>query len=189
MTKLLVVDDKEQNRYLLQTLLMRHGYDVILAADGLEALKVARDNPPDMIVSDILMPGMDGYALCRQWRRDDELNEIPFVFYTVAYTNPEDEQLALRMGAARFIRKPQEQQAFLDMIEEVIEEHKAGRQPRPLEPVLEETVYFKEYNEALIRKLEDKLVGLDSAKTSLERERAGRNQDEGSVTTGQGDRP
>jgi PAS domain S-box-containing protein len=170
MTKLLVVDDNEQNRYLLQALLIRHGYDVIVAADGGEALEKARDNPPDMIITDILMPGMDGYALCRQWKRDEKLNEIPFVFCTATYTDPKDEQIALSMGAARFIRKPQEQQALLDMIEEVIEEHKAGRLTPSREPVLEETVYLKEYNEALIRKLEGKLVELESANASLERE-------------------
>ena len=170
MTKLLVVDDNEQNRCLLQTLLTRHGYDVILAGDGLEALDKARDNPPGMIISDILMPGMDGYALCRHWKRDEKLKSIPFVFYTATYTDPDDEQLALDMGAARFIVKPQEPQAFLNMIEAVLAEHKAGRQPPPREALPEDTVYLKEYNAALIRKLEDKLVQLESGKASLERE-------------------
>jgi PAS domain S-box-containing protein len=170
MTKLLVVDDNEQNRSLLQRLLMRQGYDVVLARDGLDALEKARGNPPDLIITDILMPGMDGYSLCRHWKRDEKLKSIPFVFYTATYTDPKDEQLALDMGAERFIRKPQEQQAFLDMIEEVLAEHKAGGQPTPREAVPAETVYLKEYNAALVRKLEDKLVQFESAKASLERE-------------------
>ncbi|MBI5092308.1 MAG: PAS domain S-box protein, partial [Candidatus Hydrogenedentes bacterium] len=181
MSRLLVVDDNQQNCQLLETLLTRHGYDVLVAADGVEALKAARENPPDMIITDILMPGMDGYALCRQWKRDEKLKKIPFVFYTATYTDPKDEQLALRMGANRFIRKPQESQALVDIIEEIIETHKVGPRNPPSKPVLEETVYLKEYNQALIRKLEDKLVELESAKASLEREVAERKRTEETI--------
>jgi len=178
MTKVLVVDDSEQNRYLFQALLAGRGYEVLLAADGAEALAVAKDNPPDMIVSDILMPGMDGYALCRQWKRDEKLKDLPFVFYTATYTDPKDEQLALNMGADRFILKPQEPEALLAALEEVFQERKAGRPAPTRGPVLEETVYFKQYNEALIRKLEDKLVELESAKARLECEVAERKRAE-----------
>ena len=170
MTKILVADDNGPNRSLLQTLLTRQGYDVIAAADGAEALDKARENRPDMIISDILMPGMDGFALCRQWKHDEMLKEVPFVFYTSTYTDSKDRQLAQDLGAERFIVKPVEQQAFLNMITEIIEDHKAGRQTPPREPVLEETVYLKEYNAALVRKLGDKVVELESAKVFLERE-------------------
>ena len=64
MTRVLVVDDNEQNRYLLHVLLAGNGYEVELAADGVEALTLARDNPPDLVITDILMPQMDGYTLC-----------------------------------------------------------------------------------------------------------------------------
>jgi two-component system, cell cycle sensor histidine kinase and response regulator CckA len=180
MTRLLVVDDNEQNRYLLQALLTGHGYEVVLAAEGAEALEKARENPPDVIITDILMPGMDGYALCRQWKRDEKLKQVPLVFYTATYTDPRDEDLALSLGADRFIIKPQEPDVFMKAIEEVVEERQVGRLT-PIEPALEETVYFKEYNEALIRKLEDKLVELESAKASLECEVAERREAEESL--------
>ncbi len=170
MTKLLVVDDNDQNRYLLGVLLRGHGYDVILAADGIEALNAARDNPPDIIITDILMPGMDGYSLCRHCKADEKLRTIPLVFYTATYTDAKDEEFAMSLGAARFIVKPEEPDVFLCILEEIIAEQRSDRQAPPLEPVVEEAVYLKKYNETLIRKLEDKLVQLEYANGCLERE-------------------
>ena len=170
MKNILIVDDSPQNLYLLRTLLSRHGYGVTAAANGAEALEKARSERPDMIISDILMPKMDGFELCREWKRDGRLTDIPFVFFTATYTDPKDEKFALGLGAERFVVKPQETNLFLGMIEEVFSEHKAGRVTRPSEPQRDEVVYFKEYNEALIRKLEDKMVQVEEARRRLERE-------------------
>ncbi|MFQ5593450.1 MAG: PAS domain S-box protein [Anaerolineae bacterium] len=169
--KLLVVDDDEQNLYMLQVLLGGHGYHVETAANGQEALDKARSAPPDMIISDILMPVMDGFTLCRRWKTDVRLNEIPFVFYTATYTDPRDEEFALSLGAERFIVKPVEPDAFVQMLQEVIAEHEAGRLASPREPVEEEAVYLREYNEALIRKLEDKVLQLEEANQELTSQR------------------
>lgn len=167
MTTLLVVDDNEQDRYLLQALLTGHGCDVMLAADGVEALRKARKTPPDIVITDILMPRMDGYNLCRQWKRDDKLREIPLVFYTATYTDPLDEQLALGMGAERFVVKPQEPERLLDILREIIEAHKDGHLTPARTPVLEEAVCLEEHNKALSRKLDDKLVEIEHSKMRL----------------------
>ena len=74
---ILIVDDNEQNVYLLQALLGGNGYHVVTAAHGAEALAKARKNPPDLIISDILMPVMDGFALCREWKKDERLKSHP----------------------------------------------------------------------------------------------------------------
>ena len=71
-------------------------------------LEKAHADPPDLIVSDILMPVMDGYTLCRQCKSDEHLKQIPFIFYTATYTEPKDEKFALSLGADRFVLKPQE---------------------------------------------------------------------------------
>jgi PAS domain S-box-containing protein len=176
--KLLIVDDNEQNRYMLQVLLEGYGYQVTSARDGAEALEVARRDPPDMIISDILMPVMDGFALCREWKKDEGLKAIPFVFYTATYTDPKDEKFALSLGAERFIVKPQEPDVFAEMVREVFENYKTDRLGALREPAEEEAVFFREYNEVLIRKLEDKLVQLEEANRVLEREIAERKQAE-----------
>ena len=167
MTKLLIVDDNEQNLYMLQVLLNGFGYEVTLAQDGAEALEKAHASPPDVIITDILMPVMDGFTLCRKWKKDAVLGTIPFVFYTATYADPKDEELALSLGAERFIRKPMEPSAFVEILREVIREAEAGRLVAPREPVEEEKIFLKEYNEALIRKLEDKMLQLEQTNRRL----------------------
>ncbi len=173
MKEILVVDDNPQNISLLRILLERHGYGVKSAANGAEALEKARSGRPDMIISDILMPVMDGFTLCREWKRDDRLKDVPFVFFTATYADPKDEKFAMGLGAERFIIKPQKEEKFLGMIEEVISMHEAGRLAAPREPERDEAVCLKEYNETLIRKLEDKMVQVEEAKRRLEQEVAG----------------
>ncbi|MBI5649162.1 MAG: GAF domain-containing protein [Chloroflexi bacterium] len=178
MTRLLLVDDDEQNLYLLQVLLHAQGYEIYVARDGTEALESARRNLPDVVISDILMPGMDGFTLCRAWKKDAQLGAIPFVFYTATYTDSRDEEFALNLGAERFIRKPAEPEVFVSILREVIAEHQQGKLVAPRAPEPEEAVYFKEYNATLVRKLEDKMVQLERANRDLENEIAERKQAE-----------
>jgi CheY-like chemotaxis protein len=170
MTKLLVVDDNAQNRYLAEVLFTGNGYEVESAANGAEALEKARQSPPDMIIADILMPVMDGFALCRQWKQDERLGSIPFIFYTATYTDPEDEKFGLSLGADRFFVKPCAPEKLIAAVEEVLRDHLARSPASPVDPVPDEDVYLKKYNQALIHKLEDKLAQLETANQSLENE-------------------
>ena len=174
MKNILVVDDNPQDLSLLQILLNKHGYMATVAANGAEALEKARSERPDMIITDILMPIMDGYTLFREWKRDDRLKDVPFVFFTATYTDPADEKFALGLGAERFIVKPQDQQVLLGIIEDVLSEQKAGRLANPCEPHRDEAVYLREFNVVLIRKLEDKMVQIERANRRLELEVAER---------------
>ncbi|GAI29795.1 unnamed protein product [marine sediment metagenome] len=117
--KILIVDDKEEERYLSKTLLKGSGYEVETAANGVEALEKLRAEGFDMIVSDILMPKMDGYQLCKECKEDEKLKDIPFVFFTAEYTEEGDENLALRLGVYKFIRKPIEADEFIKVIQGV----------------------------------------------------------------------
>ena len=180
MSTVLLVDDNPQNLYLLQVLLSANGFQVQGAANGAEALERARRDPPDMIISDILMPVMDGFTLCRAWKEDERLQPIPFVFYTATYTDPKDEDFARSLGADRFLIKPLEPDKFLTLILETLKNCQAGQPVAPHQPV-EEAEYYREYNATLIRKLEDKMLQLEKANRILEGDIAERQRAEGAL--------
>lgn len=167
MQRVLIVDDIAENRYFLEALLKGNGFEVCSAGNGSEALASARANPPDLIVADILMPVMDGYALCREWRADERLMRIPFIFYTATYTEKKDEALALGLGASRFVIKPQEPEILMGIIREVLDESRGFAAPPETSPLTENEL-LKTYNETLFRKLEKKMVDLEQANRELE---------------------
>src|SRR5687768_9713582 len=99
--KVLVVDDIASNLKLLRVTLEAEGITVGEATDGIAALAILRGEKFDAVISDILMPRMDGYRLCREIRLDPKLHQLPFIAYTSTYLSSGDEQLALRSGADR----------------------------------------------------------------------------------------
>ncbi len=170
MKSVLIVDDREQELYLLRVLLEGHGYTVVLASNGEDALKVGRMSQLDIIISDIMMPVMDGFRLCREWMEDERLQKIPFVFYSATYTDTKDEEFAMSLGAVRFIAKPAEPDEFMKVIQSVVRELDAGKiELRTLLPITDEEV-LKLYDERLINKLEQKTLALE--KEISERKRA-----------------
>ena len=161
MSKILIADDNAQNLYLLETVLKSRGHVVIPARNGIEAIELALKSPPDIIVTDILMPGMDGFELCRRWRAHELLNQIPFVFYTATYTDLKDEQFALSLGADRFMIKPQQPEVLIQAVEEVLAEPRKTRQASRKKSPENETKVLQKYNEVLFRKLEKKVKQLE----------------------------
>jgi two-component system cell cycle sensor histidine kinase/response regulator CckA len=167
MTRALIVDDNVANLYLLRALLQGHGYIVEEACNGAEALTKAQQNPPDLTISDLLMPVMDGYTLLRHWKADEQLKEIPFVVYTATYTEPRDERLALALGADAFIIKPAEPEPFMAAIHNVLMKEKRGELQAVSDRLFEESVLLNEYNEVLVRKLEKKALQLEQTNREL----------------------
>ena len=177
--KILSVDDKAENLYMLEALLRGHGHEVDSASNGLTALQLAERGVYDLIISDILMPRMDGFQLCRELKKDDRLRQIPFIFYTATYTDPRDAAFALSLGADRFLIKPLEPDAFIEGDRRSRRAESATARPprdrrsrRRTKPI-----YLKEYNARLIAKLEKKMLDLEAANRALqediaERERA-----------------
>ncbi len=168
MIRIVIVDDKEENLYLLRALLTGHGHEVIEARHGAEALVKARQSPPELIISDLLMPVMDGYTLLRHWKADDRLKQIPFIVYTATYTEPRDEKLALDLGADAFILKPAEPESFLARLREVLAKSESHEPTPARAPEGEERVVLKEYSEALVRKLEEKTLQLEQKNRELQ---------------------
>jgi PAS domain S-box-containing protein len=168
--KILSVDDKVENLYLLETMLKGAdcGYQVESAHNGVEALDALGRDKFDLIISDILMPQMDGFELCHRVKQRDDLRHIPFVFYTATYTEKKDEELGFRLGASRFIIKPQEPERFLAMLGQLLEEYKTGRLVSAPPPTENEEVLLKEYNRRLVRKLDRKVQQLDQTTHQLQ---------------------
>ncbi|MDO8397943.1 MAG: response regulator [Bradyrhizobium sp.] len=174
MPRVLIVDDSEDNLYYLRTLLGAYGYEVESALHGAEALEKARHSPPGLVISDLLMPVMDGYTLLRHWRQDDHLRNIPFVVYTATYTSVEDERLAINLGADAFIVKPKEPDEFMAAIGHVLSRVTgAGSKPVHMPEASDQDI-VKQYSAALVRKLEDKTIQLEAANRALQQEIAER---------------
>src|SRR3979411_1417996 len=106
MATVLIVDDREVNREFLVTLLGFYGHRLIEAGDGAQALALARSEHPDVIITDILMPTMDGYEFVRQLRAQPMLANAVVIFYTAHSHGPEAEKLAADCGVRYILTKP-----------------------------------------------------------------------------------
>ena len=159
--KTLIVDDNENSRMILKSILGSKKHVVTEVTNGRDALKMARKSPPDIIISDILMPVMDGFQLCREWKKDENLKQIPFVFYTATYTDKNDEAFAYNIGADRFIVKPVEPDKFIKIIQEVIEEAEKGKIKHGRPAGIDEKEGYKLYSKRLVQKLEKKMLDLE----------------------------
>jgi PAS domain S-box-containing protein len=165
--KVIIADDNEQNLYMLEALFRGHGHQVVTVRNGSEALTRLTIDEVDLIISDILMPVMDGYQLCRAVRADDKLKNIPFVFYTATYTEAKDVEFGLSLGADRYFIKPKDPEALFEAIVELI----AQRGPVAVAqkfPLGEEMEFFRQYNGVLFRKLEKKMSDLELANKALQ---------------------
>ena len=120
MATVLIVDDNEQNLYMLRVLLETNGHRVLSASQGAQALDLAWAEVPDLAISDILMPIMDGFSFCRHWKSDPLLSSKPFVFYTATYTDARDEAFATSLGADRFLVKPQDPERLLAVVSQLL---------------------------------------------------------------------
>ncbi len=166
--KILIAEDQPDSRLLLQTLLEKNGYEVDAAENGLEALDCARHTAPDLIISDLLMPCMDGFTLCRCIKGIAHLSAVPFIVYTGTYTESRDINLAQSLGAARFVVKPKSPNELLKIVEDTLaastyQQNDVGISIKTASPVLEQM-----YQEALTQKLDKKLAELEQEKTALE---------------------
>ncbi|GAH70106.1 unnamed protein product, partial [marine sediment metagenome] len=146
---------------LLVKQLRAYGHEVMAAADGVEALQQALEEMPDILISDIMMPKMDGYQLCQECKQNDKLKDIPFVFYTATYTKEEDEKFALSLGANTFIRKPTEPDILVQMLRESVENAQSGALAPPKAAPLEPSLFLTEYTKRIVAKLEDKVAQLE----------------------------
>jgi PAS domain S-box-containing protein len=159
--KVLVADDNAQNRYLLEQLLAGNGHQCVAAASGTSALALVRAERFDAIVSDILMPGMDGFQLCREIKADPLLAGLPVIFYTATYTEPGDVELGLRLGASHYLIKPADPEVILAALQNPVPASGSAAEPA------HDEIYLAQYNSRLVRKLESKSHELERANADL----------------------
>jgi diguanylate cyclase (GGDEF)-like protein len=130
MATILVVDDNRANREALGSLLEASGYDVMKAVDGVEALALARETRPHLIITDVLMPRMDGYQLARRLREDPATQATGIIFYTAYFGERDARQLAEAHGVARVLVKPSDNDAILQAVHDVLASRPTARAPQ-----------------------------------------------------------
>lgn len=162
--KALVVDDLAYSVRTLKAIFQSGGYDVAVAQDGQAALELVRAERPDFIVTDILMPRLDGFQLCRALKTDPELAHIPVIFYTGDYVDPADREFGTSLGAAAYLTKPLEPQELLDAVAKALGVFQPKLKPRSH---LKET-FAAAYADRLAAKLQDKVTALNAALVQLE---------------------
>src|ERR1035437_8459965 len=160
---ILIVDDDPTSLKLLRTQLESEGQAVFEAYDGVDALALLEHQRVDAVISDILMPRMDGYRLCHEIRKSDRLHDLPIILCTSSYTSPGDEKLALDVGANTFLKKPVSIETLVAALHEVITMPHAAPQPKSFQ----EIEVLKEYSERLVNKLEEKNTELQAQTEAL----------------------
>ena len=148
---LLVVEDVPHILELLAVTLRFKGYPVVTAKNGEEALAMVEKERPAIIITDILMPRMDGFALMHNLRKNPKTSQIPVVFLSATYITPEDRDFALKLGAVRFLEKPVDTPEFLLTVAEILTQ---GMPTIP--PPLSERDFYQGYRERLEQKLREK---------------------------------
>ncbi len=169
--RILIVDDIEDSRMLLKKILESAGYSVTTAVNGRDGMDKARSSFPDLIVSDILMPELDGFGFCREIKKDDRLHKIPFIFCTATYTDQKDENLAAALGASRFIVKPVDSKVFLELIKDVIKENEHDIAQKP-EQLISAEELLSVHESRILNKLNEKHQDLEIKHADLLRKEA-----------------
>jgi len=163
---LLVVDDHASHRKLLRAGLEAEGHVVLEAANGLEALQILDREAMEGVISDILMPKMDGFRLCHEIRKREQLNRVALILYTATYNSPADRQLAETVGADAYLVKPAPIRELLSTLYDAQQKALLRKQPRTQNP--DESYVLEQYNDVLVRKLEARNSELQQALADLQ---------------------
>jgi DNA-binding response OmpR family regulator len=150
---LLIVEDVPDILDLLATTLTFNGYRVVTALNGIEGLEAIQKERPVIVITDIMMPKLDGFGLVQRLRINPETRDIPVIFITATYVKREDKEFALNIGVTRFIQKPVDIDEFLKTIDELLNQNT----PAALKP-LSEFYFYDGYRRRLEAKLNQKTL-------------------------------
>jgi putative two-component system response regulator len=159
--KVLIVDDSASDRSILRHTFQAHGCETIEAENGREGLVKAAEHKPDLIVSDALMPVLDGFGFLREIKADEALRGIPFIFYSAVYTGHDEEKLARSQGAEAFLVKPLEPNVLWQEVQTLLNRRGAVKTDSLPTIMGEEEQYLREYSLVVVAKLEEKVKELE----------------------------
>lgn len=165
MATILIVDDLSANREFLVTLLRHQGHRLLEAADGSEGLTAVQAEHPDLVITDVLMPVMDGFELVRQLRLDPATSAIPVVFCTALYGAREARALARSGGVSAVLTKPAEPEEVLKIVGRVMSGKSETGMPSDASPLT--TAFDREHLRLLTNQLSEKVGDLRTANTRL----------------------
>ena len=117
--KILLIEDNEQNRILMRQILVRKGYDLLEAKDGLTGIEMARAHMPALILLDIQMPVMNGFMVIRELQNDVELKKIKVIAVT-SFAMKGDREKALQAGFDEYVTKPIDTRTFPELVKQVL---------------------------------------------------------------------
>lgn len=160
--KALIVEDNDDDRRLLKEAMKYYGWEVLDAPDGEIAFDLAIKEKPAVIISDILMPKIDGFELIWMIKQNEETKNIPFIFYSAVYTGDKEKKLTMALGAEAFIEKPKEPEELHRKIFEIVEQcqiKKSSRLP-DMELIIKEQDFLKKYSSIVAAKLDEKVKEL-----------------------------
>lgn len=159
---LLIVEDVPDTLNLLRVTLEFKGYRVLTARNGREALDAIQKERPSVIITDILMPQMDGFSLVQRLRINPDTRDIPVIFLSATYVSPEDKHFAMTLGATRFIEKPIDTDDLLKTIAELFTKG-LPKIPKPLD----EREFYEGYQKRLEIKLQHKVTQISRTERLL----------------------
>lgn len=156
------MEDVADTLNLLEAALKFKGYRVVSARNGLEALEAIQKERPALVVTDILMPKMDGFNLVHRLRINPETRDIPVVFLSATYVEMEDKAFASAIGVACFLEKPIDLELFLRTIKELLQKGPLSHEP------IQEREFYEGYRKRLETKLEQKITQIARDERLLE---------------------
>ncbi|MDB5283336.1 MAG: domain S-box protein [Bacteroidota bacterium] len=169
--RILVADDNVAAAESLVEVYELEGYEVLIARDGLEALEILKVEKVDLLISDILMPNLDGYNLCYRIRNNAQLKDLPVIIYTGTYTSLSEEEAAREMGASMFFRKPADIKVLISAAKDILS--KPRNYPHRIPSEREGNEMMHQYSAKLVDKLEQSNLQLEATRTKLGHSEAG----------------
>ena len=163
--KILLVDDSSLVREVLRSFIEKHGQEVIEAMDGQDGFEKAKILKPDLIITDALMPNVDGFVLLRSIKMDPNLSSIPCIFYSAIYTGSKDRELALSLGAEAFITKPKSLEELWEELKPFLERKKCPEVLVKNRLISDEKEFHKIHLAVVAAKLEEKVKALEEDAT------------------------